>query len=73
MNFNFVISIFVENIKIDIEKLKCAKLEVNKDCIIDIFYDKENNCLAQLVERHFCELGISTIRMHEKKISLMVG
>lgn len=56
-----------ENIKIDIEKLKCAKLEVNKDCIIDIFYDKENNCLAQLVERHFCELGISTIRMHEKK------
>ena len=56
-----------ENIDIEIKKLKSAKIYKNKTKTIDIFFDKNNYCLAQLIERHFCELGIATIRIHEKR------
>lgn len=56
-----------ENIDINLIKLKNIDIETNTTDILDVFFDKNNYCLAQLVERHFCELGIATVRLHEKK------
>lgn len=63
----FVLGSCFEKIKIDLEKLKNIKIEKNNAKVLDIFYDKNNYCLTQLLERHLCELGISTVRIHEKK------
>ncbi len=53
--------------------INSIKIDYIKDSIIDIFYDKYSYYLAVLIERHFCELGIATVRLHEKKISHMEG
>ena len=63
----FILGSCFENIDIDLEKLENIKIETNKTNKIDVFFDKDNNCFAQLIERHFCELGIATVRIHEKK------
>lgn len=63
----FILGSCFENIKINFEKLKNINIEINHTKILDIFYDKDNYCLAQLLERHLCELGICTVRIHEKK------
>lgn len=63
----FILGSCFEDIDIDLEKLKNINIETNKTNKIDIFFDKDNNCFAQLIERHFCELGIATVRIHEKK------
>lgn len=63
----FILGMCFENIHIDLERLKNINIETNKTNKIDIFYDKDNICFAQLIERHFCELGIATVRIHEKK------
>ncbi len=47
--------------------INTIKIDYIKDNIIDIFYDKYSYYLAVLIERHFCELGIATVRLHEKK------
>lgn len=55
------------HIETKIDNLNNIRLDVNNKENLDIFYDKDNYCLAQLLERHLCELGIATVRMHEKK------
>ena len=50
-----------------IGNLNKVKIEINNTKMIDVFYDKNSYCLAQLIERHLCELGIATVRIHEKK------
>jgi len=47
--------------------INSIKIDYIKDSVIDIFYDKYSYYLAVLIERHFCELGIVTVRLHEKK------
>lgn len=56
-----------EKINIDKEKIIKTKLECFNDKILHVFYDRENFQLTQLIERHFCELGIATVIIHEKK------
>lgn len=63
----FILGSCFENIEIDSEKLKNINIETNDTRVLDVFYDKDNYCLVQLLERHLCELEISTVRMHEKK------
>lgn len=56
-----------DDIETKIDKLNNIKIDINNKENLDIFYDKDNYCLAQLLERHLCELGIATVRLHEKK------
>lgn len=56
-----------ENNYIDLNKIENEKIDYTDDNIIDVFYDSSNYFLAVLIERHLCELGIATVRLHEKK------
>lgn len=56
-----------DNLEVNANKINDIKIDYINNNIIDVFYDKENYHLAQLIERHFCELGIVTVRLHEKK------
>lgn len=56
-----------DEIEKNIDKLDSIRIDINNKKMLDIFYDKDNYSLAQLIERHLCELGIATVRIHEKK------
>lgn len=63
----FLFAKTIENVKFDLEKLRYISISNIEKETLDVFYDKSTYPIAQLIERHFAEIGITTVRIHEKK------